>query len=187
MLYRPIVLDEEVEFSKKKFIVSKTDTKGRITFVNKNFCDVSGYTVAELIGVEQSALSHPDMPRAIFYMIWKSLHAGVEISAVTKNLSKSGRYYWLITDLLVDRDAKGELKTFSSFNRIAPEHVCEVIEELYSEMKLAEKRDGLEGSLQILETFLEQRGMSYNEFLEDLVKPKGVLNILIHNFKKVLN
>ncbi len=187
MIYRPIVLNKEVEFSKKKFIVSKTDIKGRITFVNKNFCDVSGYTVAELIGVEHSALSHPDMPKAIFYMIWKSLQAGMEISAVTKNLSKSGKYYWLITDLLVEKDAKGDLKTFSSFNRIAPDHVCEVIEELYKEMKLAEKKDGLEGSLHCLEIFLEQRGVSYNEFLEDLVKPKGILNVLINNFKRVLN
>ncbi len=187
MLYRPIVLDKEVKFSKKKFIVSKTDIKGRIIFVNKNFCDVSGYTAAELIGVEQSALSHPDMPRAIFYMIWKSLYSGEEISVVTKNLAKSGRYYWLITDILIERDSNGELKRFSSFNRIAPEHVSRVIEELYREMKLVEKRDGLEDSLQFLETFLEQRGVSYNEFLEDLVKPKGVLNILIHNFKKVLS
>ena len=186
MIYRPIVLDEEVEFSKKKFIVSKTDAKGKIIFVNKNFCDVSGYTAAELIGVKQSALSHPDMPRAIFYMIWKSLQSGMEISAVTKNLSKSGKYYWLITDLLVDKDVKGDLKTFSSFNRIAPDHVCEVIEGLYKEMNLAEKREGIKGSLRYLETFLEQREMSYNEFLEDLVKPKGILNSLIANFKRVL-
>ena len=186
MIYRPIVLNKEVVFSKKKFIVSKTDSKGRITFVNKNFCDVSGYTAAELIGAEHSVLRHPDMPKAIFYMIWKSLHAGMEISAVLKNLSKSGKYYWLITDLSVERDIKGNL-TFSSFNRIAPDHVCEVMEELYAEMVLAEKRGGLEGSLHRLESFLEERGMSYNEFLEELAKPKGILNILINNFKKVLN
>ena len=187
MIYRPIVLNKEVEFSKKKFIVSKTDTEGRITFVNKNFCDVSGYTAAELIGVEQSALRHPDMPKAIFYMIWKSLHAGMEISAVIKNLAKNGKYYWLITDISVDRDDKGNLKTFNSFNRIAPDHISEVIEELYMEMILAEKRGGLESSLHCLEEFLEQQKMSYNEFLEDLIKPKGILNILINNFKKVLN
>ena len=187
MIYRPIVLNREVEFSKKKFIVSKTDIEGRITFVNKNFCDVSGYTATELMGVEHNVLRHPDMPKAIFYMIWKSLYAGMEISAVIKNLAKSGKYYWVITDFSMERDAKGNLKTFSSFNRIAPDHVTEVIEELYTEMILAEKRAGLEGSLLCLEECLGENEMSYNEFLEDLLKPKGVLNILISNFKKVLH
>lgn len=187
MIYRPIVLNREVEFSKKKFIVSKTDIEGRITFVNKNFCDVSGYTAAELMGVEHNVLRHPDMPKAIFYMIWKSLHAGMEISAVIKNLAKSGKYYWLITDLSMERDTKGNLKTFSSFNRIAPEPIIEVIEELYAEMILAEKRGGLESSLHCLEEFLKERGMSYNEFLEELIQPKGILNMLLDNFKKVLN
>ena len=187
MIYRPIVLNKEVKFSKKKFIVSKTDIEGKITFVNQNFCDVSGYSAAELMGVEHSVLRHPDMPRAIFYMIWKSLHAGMEISAVIKNLSKSGKYYWLITDLSMQRDTKGNLKTFSSFNRIAPEHVSEVIEELYQEMILAEKRGGIECSLQCLNEFLAEKEMSYNDFLEDLIEPKGILNILINNFKKVLN
>ena len=187
MIYRPIVLNKEVVFSKKKFIVSKTDTKGKITFVNKNFCDVSGYTATELIGVEHNVLRHPDMPKAIFYMIWKSLNSGREISAIIKNLSKSGKYYWLITDFSVERDSKGALKTFTSFNRIAPDYIREVIEELYSEMLLAEKRGGIEWSLHYLEKFLEQRNMSYNDFLEDLAKPKGILNSLISNFKKVLN
>ena len=187
MIYRPIVLNKEVEFSKKKFIVSKTDTKGRITFVNKNFCDVSGYTAVELIGVEHNILRHPDMPKAIFYMIWKSLNAGVGVSAVIKNLSKSGRYYWLISDISVEKDSNGNLKTFSSFNRIAPEYVRKAIEELYNEMLLVEKREGVESSLQYLEKFLAHRGMSYDEFLEDLAKPKGVLNILIDSFKKVVN
>ncbi len=187
MIYRPIVLNKEVEFSKKKFIVSKIDTEGRLLFVNKNFCDVSGYKAEELIGSEHHILRHPDMPKAIFYMIWKSLHAGMEISSVMKNLAKSGKYYWLITDFSMERDAKGKLKTFSSFNRIAPDHVSEAMEELYQEMILAEKKSGVEGSLHYLEKFLAQKEMSYNEFLEDLAKPKGILNALIDNFKKVLH
>ncbi len=187
MIYRPIVLNKEVAFSKKKFLVTKTDSRGKITFVNKNFCDVSGYTAAELIGEKQTLLSHPSMPKAIFYMIWKSLNSGVEISAVIKNLAKSGKYYWLITDFSVDRDSKGNIKTFSSFNRIAPSHVSEVMEDLYAEMILLEKRGGIETSLFYLEEFLAKRGMSYNEFLEDLVEPKGILSLFINNFKKVLS
>ena len=66
MIYRPIVLDEEIKFSKKKFIVSKTDIKGNIIFTNKNFSEVSGYTESELIGQPHNILRHPDMPKSCF-------------------------------------------------------------------------------------------------------------------------
>jgi len=187
MIYRPIVLNKEIEFSKKKFIVSKTDINGNILFVNKNFCEVSGYTEHELKGTSHSILRHPDMPKAIFYMMWKSLQAGMEISAVVKNLAKSGQYYWVISDFSMQRDNYGKLETFSSFNRIAPDDVSETMESLYAIMVLVERKEGIEGSLRYLESYLEEKQMGYNEFLEDLVRPKGFLNILIQNFKKVLS
>lgn len=187
MIYRPIVLDKEVVFSKKKFIVSKTDVDGIILFVNKNFCEVSGYTQSELVGEPHSVLRHPDMPKAIFYMLWKSLLSGMEISAVVKNLAKSGEYYWVIADFSMKRDKYGKLESFSSFRRIASKEVIEVMQILYAEMLLVERKKGIEGSLRYLENFLEEKNMSYEEFLEDLVKPKGILALLINNFKKVLN
>jgi len=67
MIYRPIIIDEEIKFSKKKFIVSKTDLKGKIIFINKNFSEISGYTEAELVGEPHNVLRHPDMPRAVFF------------------------------------------------------------------------------------------------------------------------
>jgi len=187
MIYRPIVLDKEIQYSSKKFIVSKTDKEGNILFVNENFCEISGYTEKELMGVPHNVLRHPDMPKAIFYMMWKSLLAGMEISAIVKNLAKSGEYYWVIADFSMQRDTYGKIETLTSFKRIAPSFVSETIETLYQEMIVAEKRSGIEGSLVCLERFLEEREMSYNDFLEDLVEPKGMLNLLIQNFKKVLS
>ena len=84
MIYRPIVIDEEIKFSKKKFIVSKTDIKGNIIFVNKNFCDVSGYSEEELIGAPHNILRHPDMPRAVFFLVWSTLLRGEPVSGVVK-------------------------------------------------------------------------------------------------------
>jgi len=187
MIYRPIVLDEEIQFSSKKFIVSKTDKEGKILFVNQNFCEISGYSQNELLGAPHSVLRHPDMPRAIFYMMWKSLLAGMEVSAIVKNLAKSGQYYWVIADFSMQRDRYGKIETFTSFKRIAPSYVSETIEALYTEMILAEKKSGIEGSLTCLEQFLEEKQMGYNEFLETLVEPKGVFALLIQNFKKVLS
>jgi len=187
MIYRPIILDEEITFSKKKFIVSKTDIEGNITFVNQSFCDIAGYRYEELIGEPHSVIRHPDMPQAIFYMLWKSLLAGMEISAIIKNVAKSGKCYWIIADFSMQRDSYGNLETFSSFARYAPNYVTEAIEELYAEMIYAERKSGLEGSLGYLENFLEEKNLSYNDYLESLVKPKGVLQGLMGSFKKVLN
>jgi PAS domain S-box-containing protein len=187
MIYRPIILDKEIIFSKKKFIVSKTDIEGNILFVNKNFCDITGYGNKELMGQPHSVLRHPDMPKAIFYMIWKSLLAGMEVSAIIKNVAKNGKYYWVIADFSMQRDNYGKLETFTSFKRYTPANVSQDIQELYDGMSYAERKSGMEGSLLYLETFLEEKQLNYNGYLEALVKPKGVLQGLMGNFKRILS
>jgi len=187
MIYRPIVLDKEIKFSKKKFIVSKTDVEGNIVFVNQNFCDISGYKYEELMGESHSILRHPDMPQAIFYMMWKSLLGGMEVSAIIKNVAKSGEYYWVIADFSMQRDSYGKLETFSSFKRAAPEYVSRAIEPLYRGMISAERKGGMEASLLFLETFLEEKGMSYNEYLEELVEEKGLFTSLVNRVNKALS
>jgi aerotaxis receptor len=128
MIYRPIAIDEEIKFSKKKFIVSKTDIKGNITFVNKNFCDVSGYSEEELIGVPHNILRHPDMPRAVFFLIWSSLLRGEPVSGVVKNLAKSGKYYWVSTHITPIKDSSGSVIGYTAARRPANrEDIDEVI------------------------------------------------------------
>jgi len=187
MIYRPIVVDEEIVFSKKKFIVSKTDTKGNILFINKNFSEISGYTEDEVVGAPHNIMRHPDMPRGIFFLVWNSLLAGREVSGVIKNLAKNGRYYWVIADFSVKRDNRGEIQSFTSFRRAAPNQVIEEIEELYATMLSIEWKHGIEGSLSYLESFLEEQGMSYDEFLGELIRPKGVLGTLLKSFKSMLS
>jgi PAS domain S-box-containing protein len=187
MIYRPIVLDKEIVFSKKKFIVSKTDTKGNILFVNKNFSEISGYSEEEIIGMPHNVIRHPDMPRSIFFLIWNSLLAGREVSGVIKNLAKSGKYYWVIADFSIKRDNQGQIESFTAFRRAAPDQVIEEIEELYDTMLSIEKKHGIEGSLSYLESYLEEKGLSYDAFLDELVRPKGVLNTLVSGLKKVFS
>jgi len=185
MIYRPIAIDEEIKFSKKKFIVSKTDIKGNITFVNKNFCDVSGYSEEELIGVPHNILRHPDMPRAVFFLIWSSLLRGEPVSGVVKNLAKSGKYYWVIADFDVKKDEHGNIKSLTAFRRAAPDQVIEQMEELYETMLKIEKKKGMQGSLSYLEAFLDEHEMSYEDFLQELIKPKGIVAKLLAIFKKM--
>jgi len=185
MHYRPIVIDEEIKFSKKKFIVSKTDLKGKIIFVNKNFCEISGYNEAELIGADHNILRHPEMPKAIFFLIWQQLLVGNKISGIVKNLVKDGRYYWVIADFEAKKESSGNLKALTAFRRAAPQNVIDTIEELYATMIAIEKKHGMENSLAYLEAYLEEQNKNYNEFIEELIKPQGVLAGLLSAFKRV--
>jgi PAS domain S-box-containing protein len=187
MIYRPIAIDKEIVFSKKKFIVSKTDTKGNITFINKNFCEISGYSEDELIGKQHNILRHSDMPRAIFYLIWNNLLRGEAVSGVVKNLAKSGEYYWVIADFDVKRDEMGNIQSFTAFRRAAPNQVIDTIEELYETMRKIENKRGLEGSLSYFEAFLEEQEMSYDQFLGELIKPKGLVGKVLSTFKSIFS
>lgn len=187
MIYRPIVIDEEIKFSKKKFIVSKTDIKGNIIFINKNFSEVSGYDEAELVGAPHNILRHPDMPKAVFFIVWQSLLAGHSISGVVKNLAKDGRYYWVIADLEPKFNSKGDIVALTAFRRSAPQDVIDATEELYSTMLAIEKKHGMEKSLSYLEAFLEEHSLTYNEFIEELIRPKGIIAVLLSAFKKMIS
>jgi aerotaxis receptor len=90
------VSDNEYPISDDTLILSTTDTKGRITFVNSTFIEVSGYTKEELIGKAHNLVRHPDMPPEAFADLWKTLGEGQPWTGLVKNRRKNGDYYWVI-------------------------------------------------------------------------------------------
>ncbi|HHD82298.1 MAG TPA: PAS domain S-box protein [Campylobacterales bacterium] len=186
-IYRPIVIDDEIKFSKKKFIVSKTDLKGKIIFTNKNFCEISGYNEAELVGTNHNLLRHPDMPKAVFFLVWQNLLAGNKVTGLVKNLAKTGQYYWVIADFEAKKDANGNLTALTAFRRAAPQDAIDAAEELYATMLSIEKKHGMDKSLAYLDAFLEEKDVSYAEFIEELTKPKGLLATLLSSFKRMFS
>lgn len=79
-------------------IVSKTDPKGTITYVNNVFLSISGYAESEMLGAPHSAIRHPFMPRAVFKFMWDTLKAGEEIFAYVINRCKNGDHWHLRHD-----------------------------------------------------------------------------------------
>jgi methyl-accepting chemotaxis protein len=79
-------------------IVSKTDVKGRITYVNGDFVEASGFTEAELIGQPHNMVRHPDMPEEAFEDLWTTLKAGKPWTGVVKNRRKNGDHYWVVAN-----------------------------------------------------------------------------------------
>ncbi|WP_188566205.1 methyl-accepting chemotaxis protein [Undibacterium terreum] len=76
-------------------IVSKTDLKGVITYVNPYFVEVSGFEEAELIGASHNLVRHPDMPPEAFADLWTCLRQGLPWAGLVKNRRKNGDYYWV--------------------------------------------------------------------------------------------
>ncbi len=77
------------------FMVSRTDLKGRITYVNATFVDVSGFAEAELLGQAHNIIRHPDMPPAVFADMWSTLGQGLPWTGIVKNRCKNGDFYWV--------------------------------------------------------------------------------------------
>ncbi|HEU4776361.1 MAG TPA: methyl-accepting chemotaxis protein [Telluria sp.] len=112
------VTSHQVMLQDERAIVSKTDTQGNITYVNPYFCEVSGFTEAELLGQPQNIVRHPDMPRAAFADLWASLRAGVPWTGMVKNRCKNGDYYWVKANVTPISEA-GRLAGFMSV-RVRP-------------------------------------------------------------------
>ncbi|MCB1997055.1 MAG: PAS domain-containing protein, partial [Rhodoferax sp.] len=79
-------------------IVSRTDLKGRITYVNEDFIEAAGFTLDELIGQPHNMVRHPDMPEEAFADMWKTLQAGRPWTGLVKNRRKNGDHYWVVAN-----------------------------------------------------------------------------------------
>lgn len=92
----------------KNVIFSKTDLNGKITHVSKAFCDISGYEAIELVGKPHSIVRHPDMSKEVFKGLWESLHKTLHWSGEVKNRRKDGSFYWVLSKIEPDYNARGE-------------------------------------------------------------------------------
>lgn len=134
---RPEIIDEEVVFDGGR-LISETDTTGKLLYVNRKFCEMSGYSKDEVIGKPHSLLRHPDMPKTAFKELWETIKAGEQWSGYVKNLRKDGRYYWVIVDIIPKRDDKGEIIGYMASRKVADDSF-ESTKEHYKKLLEAEK------------------------------------------------
>ena len=157
---------EEICFDENLFIVCKTDLKGKITYGNDLFIEISGYSEKELIGAPHSILRHADMPRAVFKLLWDRIQSGKEVFAYVKNRAKSGKFYWVhayVTPIVDSR--KNQIIGYHSVRRSPSKKGVEIVEPLYRKMLDAEKSGGIQASAALLNTTLSQLKVSYDEFV----------------------
>lgn len=172
---RPTPIDEEVKWDKTQTIISRTDRFGTIDFANDIFCDVCGYSREELLGQPHNIIRHPDMPQIIFKVLWDNILEGNNFHAIVKNLSKSGRYYWVITNFSITRDYQtGEIISFLARRSSVPKNVIdEYIAPFYKKLLEIEKAQGIRASAAFVGEYLKNVGKTYPEFIYDIMKDSG--------------
>jgi PAS domain S-box-containing protein len=168
MRERPEPINRQKNFGENEFIVSKTDLKGRITYGNALFIDISGYAESELLGAPHNILRHPDMPRVVFKLLWDRIDAQREIFAYVKNLAKDGSYYWVLAQVTPSLDDQGQSIGYHSVRRRPKEAALNAIEPLYARLLSVEKQQGLEASEAALMAILDEKGVSYDAFIHAL-------------------
>ncbi|CAK14690.1 PAS domain-containing methyl-accepting chemotaxis protein [Pseudomonas entomophila] len=85
----------EQSFPEHQRLISATDTASLITYCNAEFAAISGYSQDELIGSPHNLVRHPDMPEAVFELMWQYLKAGRSWMGIVKNRCRNGNFYWV--------------------------------------------------------------------------------------------
>ena len=151
------------------FIVSKTDPKGRITYANRVFSEFAGFSEAELLGTQHNIVRHPDMPRAVFKMMWETLEQGREFFGYVKNLASDGSFYWTFANITATRDQHGETVSYFSVRRKPRREAIALLEPVYADMLEKEKEVGpkaaIETSRRILQDCYQSKGETYDQFV----------------------
>jgi len=159
-----------LELGKDDFIISKTDLKGKITYVNQTFMKIAEYTEEELIDKPHSIIRHPSMPKAVFKLLWDTIVQKEEIFAFVLNKTKNGNEYWVYANVTASLDENGKIVGYYSVRRKPNPEAIEIIKPLYAKMLETEKRSGVEASTKILIDILNEEGVSHNELIISIQK-----------------
>ncbi len=137
MIKRPEPIDEEVAFDGRS-LITETDLKGTITFVNRKFVEMTGYSKQEAIGQSHNILRHPDMPKAGFEGMWKLIKEGKVWDGYVKNLRKDGKYYWVDVHIVPKKDENGTIIGYIASRKVTNPKQLENVIIQYKKLRDAE-------------------------------------------------
>lgn len=136
------VTEREVFLPEGEPLVSQTDPDSHITFVNKGFVAVSGFTRDELIGAPHNLVRHPHMPAEAFANLWQTLKAGRPWEGLVKNRTKTGDFYWVRANVTPVVE-NGTLTGYISIRGIPSRAAVAEAEAAYAKIRAGDKSVGL--------------------------------------------
>lgn len=170
------VTQREIDYTESDVFITRTDTKGVITYANDSFVKISGFPRDELIGKNHNIVRHPDMPEWAFAELWKTVQSGHPWRGLVKNRAKNGDHYWVratISPIIENGNVAGYLSLRKKPER---KEVTDV-EALYKAEKAPSPR------YYLLQKF---RNFSLQTKLQMLIQPMllillGLANVIIYN------
>ncbi|WP_419900884.1 PAS domain-containing protein [Roseomonas sp. USHLN139] len=159
----------ESAFADNEIIVTKTDTAGRIRYANPVFLRVSALKLEETLGRPHSIIRHPDMPRAIFRLMWDTIRDRQEFFGYILNLAKNGDHYWVFAHVTASFGRDGSIVGFHSNRRRPSTSQVSAISSIYADILAAERRhsspsQALAAGSEALNELLSKRRMRHDEF-----------------------
>jgi len=155
------MLKQYKEAIEKSNIISKTDTDGIITFVNDEFCKISGYSKDELLGKNHNIVRHPDVPSSKFKLLWDTINAKEIYKGTVKNLAKDGSTFYVNTTVIPILDENGGIEEFIAIR-------YDVTKEVFYKHSLQKKEKELEELNASLERRVEEKTKELKELNETL-------------------
>ncbi len=164
----------ERTFPPDDLIVSKTDRRGVITYANDVFLQVSAYQLDEVLGQPHNLIRHPEMPRALFALLWETLAEGRELFAYINNLASDGGHYWVLAHITPSYGAAGRVVGYHSNRRRPAPSAIARIEPLYRRLLTEEARHptakaAVEASSRLLAELIAADADSYEDFIWSII------------------
>jgi len=134
---KPDPVDIEVPFD-GGVMITETDTAGIITYANRKFRSMTGYSKEELIGSPHSINRHPDMPKAAFKGLWDTIKQGNYWEGLVKNMNNEGKYYLVEVWIKPKFDEDNNIVGYIAGRKIPDTERMDAALKLYKEMVAAE-------------------------------------------------
>ena len=155
------MLEQYKDAIEKSNIISKTDVKGIITFVNDEFCKISGYSQEELLGKNHNIVRHPDVPASAFKVLWETIKAKQTYKATVKNRAKDGSTFYVNTTVIPILDENGDIEEFIAIR-------YDVTKEVFYKQNLEQKEKELHELNENLEKRVQEKTKALKELNETL-------------------
>ncbi len=134
---KPEPIDEEIPFD-GGIMITETDTAGIITYANRKFREMTGYSREELIGSPHNINRHPDMPKAAFEGMWNTIKSGNYWEGLVKNLNSEGKYYLVEVWIKPKYDENNKIIGYIAGRKIPDKRAMHNALEDYKEMLATE-------------------------------------------------
>lgn len=174
-------MEIEKELDDRDLIVSSTDARGTICYVNRTFSQISEYDKKELYGQPHNIIRHPDMPKAIFKYVWTRLLSKKPVVAYVKNYVKGNQKYYWVKAVMYPKIVNNEIDVITSYRTKATNLEIQQISEIYRMLIEYEKIHTIDESLAYFKEFLKKRKLTYGKMVNRLIEGQQILNVTLMN------